>query len=139
LFGTTPFGGAAPAPTWGRLKLLLDNQEVGFANTDFEVLQADASLWGRNPPAYDGHMHRITTSGCAQTALATISGPFNVGAGIAGAVDINSWMQYAFMDFDPTGDDAHILRTQGKSRLIVRGNIETADAVRGLPIEVIKL
>ena len=39
LFGTTPFGGASPAPSWGRLKLLLDNQEVGFANTDWEKVR----------------------------------------------------------------------------------------------------
>jgi hypothetical protein len=139
LFGTTPFAGASPAPSWGRLKVLLDNQEAGYANTDFETAQMLHCLWGRQPPAYDGHMHRITTSGCAQTALATISGPLNVGAGIAGAVDLTGWHQYCFLDYDPTGDDAHSLRTFGKSRLIVRSNVETADAVRAVPIEVIKL
>src|SRR3990172_7375288 len=139
LFGTTPFAVATPAPSWGRVKVLLDNQEHGFGSADFEVLQMLHSLWGRQPPAYDGHMHRVTTSGCAQTALATISGPFNVGGGIAGAVDINSWMQYAFMDFDPTGDDRHAMATQGKSSLKLRANFETADLVRAIPIEVIKV
>ena len=139
LFGTTPFAGATPVPSWGRIKVLLDNQEAGFAATDFEVAQMLHCLWGRQPPAYDGHMHRVTTSGCAQTALATISGPFNIGAGIAGAVDINGWMQYCYLDYDPTGDDAHSLRTEGKSRLLLRANVETGDAVRAIPIEVIRL
>jgi len=139
LFGTTPFAGAAPAPSWGRIKVLLDNQEAGFAATDFEVAQAMHCLWGRQPPHYDGHMHRVTTDGNAQTELATVSGPFNVGAGIAGATDISGWNQYAFLDYDPTGDDAHALNTKDKSRLILRANVETADAVRAVPIEVIKL
>lgn len=139
LFGTTPFGGATPAPSWGRLKVLLDNQEAGFGATDFEVAQMLHSLWGRQPPGYDGHMHRTTVTGCAQTAVATVSGPFNVGAGIAGATDINSWNQYAYLDFDPTGDDAHSLDTKGKSSLKLRANFETADAVRAVPVEVIKL
>jgi hypothetical protein len=139
LFGTTPFLGAAPAPSWGRFKVLLDNQETGFGSTDFEVAQMLHTLWGRQPPAYDGHTHRTTTSGCAQTAVSTISGPLNIGAGIAGAVDIAAWTQYCFLDFDPTGNDAHTLNTQGKSSLKLRANFETADAVRAIPIEVISL
>lgn len=139
LFGTTPFTGASPAPSWGRVKVLLDNQEAGYSSTDFEVLQMEHCLWGRQPPMYDGHRHRVTTSGCAQTALATNSGPINVGAGIAGAVDLTGWQQYAWMDYDPTGDDRWSLDTKGKSRLLLRANFETADLVRAMPIEVIKL
>lgn len=96
-------------------------------------------LWGRQPPHYDGHMHRTTVSGCAQTAVATVSGPINVGAGIAGATDITGWNQYAFLDFDPSRDDAHSLNTEGRSRFHLRGNIETADLVRVVPVEVIKV
>lgn len=130
LFGTTGFGGAAPAPSWGRVKVLLDNQEHGYASTDFEVAQMLHCLWGRQPPMYDSHDHRVTTSGCAQTELATVGGPFNVGSG---------YDQYAFLDYDPTGDDEHAMNTNGKSRLILRSNVETADAVRAIPIEVVKL
>jgi hypothetical protein len=139
LFGTTPFAGASPAPSWGRLKVLLDNQEVGFGSTDWEVLQADHCLWGRQPPAYDGHTHRVTVTGCAQTAVETVSGPINIGQGIAGATDINGWNQYAYMDFDPTRDDLYTLKTKGSSLFVVRGNIETADALRAIPTEVMKL
>lgn len=137
-FGTTPFAGAAPAPSWGRMKVLLDNVEAGFSNTDFEVAQMLHTLWGRQPPSYDGHTHRTTVSGCAQTAVASVSGPINVGSGIAGATDITGWNQYAFLDYDPTGDDEYSLPTKDKSRLILRANNETADLVRAIPIEVIK-
>lgn len=139
LFGTTPFAGASPAPSWGRIKVLLDNREAGYAATDFEVAQMLHTLWGRQPPAYDGHMHRVTVDGNAQTAVATVSGPFNVGAGIAGATDINSWNQYCFLDLDPTRDDVHTLDTRNKSRFHLRANAETADAVRATPVEVIRL
>lgn len=138
LWGTTPFAGATPAPSWGRVKVLLDNQEALYSATDFEVSQAISSLWGRQPPTYDGHMHRFT-DGAGGAGVATTSGPFNVGAGIAGAVDINSWMQYSWLDFDPTGDDQFSLNTRGKSRYHLRANYETADAVRVVPIEVISL
>lgn len=138
LFGTTPFAGATPAPSWGRIKVLLDNQEAGYTSTDFEVAQMLHCLWGRQPPNYDGHMHRLDATAASATQ-ATLSGPFNVGAGIAGAIDLTGWHQYCFLDYDPAGDDAHSLRTSGKSRLILRANVETGDAVRAVPIEVIKL
>src|SRR4029077_10751362 len=47
LFGTTGFGGASPAPSWGRVKTIVDNQETGFGSSDFEVTQMLGQLWGR--------------------------------------------------------------------------------------------
>jgi hypothetical protein len=139
LFGTTPFGGASPAPSWGRIKVLMDNRETCIAASDFEVQQMMHCLYGRQPPIYDGHMHRVTTDGNAQTAVATVSGPFNVGAGIAGAVGVNAWHQYAFLDFDPTGDDTFGLDATSARRLAIQATIETADALRAIPIEVVKV
>lgn len=130
LFGTTGFAGATPAPSWGRIKVLLDNVEAGYSNTDFEVAQMLHCLWGRQPPMYDGHKHIITTDGNAQTEVETLSGPRDVGEG---------YEQYCYLDYDPTGDDTHSLSTKDKSRLILRANVETADAVRAVPVEVIKL
>lgn len=139
LFGTTPFSGATPVPSFGRLNTHLDNEQIGYASTDWEVLQMTHCLWGRQPPAYDGHMHRITTSGCPQTALATIEGPFNVGAGIAGATDITGWHQYAFMDYDLDREDTFSLDTSGKARFRLSYDAEAADLVRVVPVERIKV
>lgn len=130
LWGTTPYAGASPAPSWGRIKLLLDNREVGYGSTDFEVLQAMYTLWGRQPPYYDQHKHIITTDGNAQVELATLAGPYNAG---------DDWDNYAYMEFDATGDDEHSIDTRGKSRFVLQANAETADAVRATQIEVIKL
>lgn len=138
LFGTTPFAGAAPAPTWGRVKVLMDNREVMIAASDFEVQQMIHSLTGKTGPYYDGHMHRVDATAAVATQP-TLSGPFNRGAGIAGATDINGWNQYALLDFDPTGDDTFGLDATSAKRLAIQANIETADAVRLIPIEVVKL
>lgn len=138
LFGTTPFAGAAPAPSWGRIKLMVDNRETFISASDFEVQQMSHCLVGRQPPMYDGHMHRVDATAAVATQP-TLSGPFNIGAGIAGAVDINSWMQYAFLDFDPTGDDTFGLDGTSAKMVRLAVNAETADAVRAVPVEVMPL
>lgn len=123
LFGTTPFGGASPSPSWGSLKVLLDNQEAGYAQTDWEVAHMLSALWGRSAPvsAHHRHIYDGSSAGIAETTAV-----HDVG------VDFE---QYAFLDYDPTGDDAFALDTRGASRFHVRGNVETADAVRVIPIE----
>jgi len=83
-------------------------------------------------------MHRVDATAAVATQP-TLSGPYNVGAGIAGATDLTGWQQYAFLDFDPTGNDHHSLSTAGKSSLKLRANFEAADAVRAIPIEVVKI
>lgn len=130
LFGTTAFSGASPAPTWGRMKVLLDNAEQGYSATDFEVAQGLHCLWGRQPPTYDAHKHLVTTDGNAQTELASLGGPYNIGVG---------YENYAFLNYDVLGDDSHSLDTSGKSSFAIRSIVETANAVRVIPIERIKV
>lgn len=131
LFGTTGFGGATPAPGWGRVQVLVDNQAVGYSAVDFEVAHGLPSLWGRQPPMLDAHKHIVTTDGNAQTELATLAGPYNVGTG--------GWENYAFLDFDPTRDDAHTIRLKNASRFQIRADAETAEAVRAVPVEVVRV
>lgn len=128
LFGTTPFGGASPAPSWGRVELLKDGQQVGYASADFECLHQLGQLMGRQPPTGQRHAHRVTTDGNAQTALATLAGPFGEGLG-------EGWEQYAFMDLDPTRDDMYAIQTAGSSNWLLRANVETADACRVVQVE----
>jgi len=123
VWGTTGYAGASPVPTWGRIKLMLDNQEAAFQSTDFEVSQMLHTLWGRQPPAYDAHIHRQT----ANTDLFTNGGPISVG--------YNGWELYSFLDLDPTRDDQFSLDTKGKNRFNLRPNAETANAVRVVQIE----
>src|SRR5687767_10336176 len=88
VWGTTPFAGATPAPSWGRMRTTLDSREVGYAGTDFEVAQMLHCLWGRQPPMYDFHKHNFEPV----AGTVTIGRPFDIGL---------DWHQYAFMDFDP--------------------------------------
>lgn len=129
LWGTTGFGGASPAPSWGtNIRVLMNNTEHLYANIDFETLQMLHCMWGRLPPTYDDHKHIITTDGLAQTELATLAGVYDVGLG---------WDKYAFMDFDPTRDDMYTLDTSGANSLKLRASV-AAEAVRAIPIEVVQ-
>lgn len=128
LFGTTPYGGASPAPTWGRVELLKDNQQCGIASADFETLHQLHMLMGRQPPSGQRHAHRVTTDGNAQTELATLAGPYGEGLG-------EGWENYAFIDLDPTRDDTYAVNTAGSSNFLLRADVETADAARVVMIE----
>jgi hypothetical protein len=132
LFGTTGFGGATPAPSWGRVELLLDSVQQGYASSDFEVAMTLGQLMGRQPPKYDDHRHIVTTDGNAQTELATLAGPYFQGSS-------GGWENYAFLDLDPTRDDDFSLNTRSSSNFLLRSNVETADAVRVIPIEQVSL
>ena len=125
LFGTTGFAGAAPAPSWGRVKCLLDNVEAGFSNTDWECLFADGALWGRQPNLGD-HRHTVNAAGAGVEETTSV---FDVQ---------EDFTNYAFMDFDPTGDDLYALDTSKANSFKLRAEAETADAVRAVVIESMK-
>lgn len=128
LFGTTSFGGASPAPSWGRMQVMMDGQQILYSSTDWEVAHSLNALWGRQPPGFDAHKHIVTTDGNAQTELATLAGPYDVGSG--------GWENYVYLDFDPTQDDMFTLDAKDAKRLLIRSEAETADAVRIVPVEV---
>lgn len=127
LFGTTDFDGAAPAPSWGRIQMLLDNQQVGYAGTDWEVAHMLHTLMGRLPPSADHHNHEFEPV----AGVATLGPPRDVGKG--------GWSNYAFLDLDPTRDDTFSVETKGANSFLLRPVVETADACRVVPIEQILL
>lgn len=125
LFGTTGYGGAAPAPSWGRVRTMLDNQEVGYAAIDWEVLMMHPAIWGRAPNMGD-HKHTLNAAGAG---VEETTNTFDVD---------EDTTQYAYLDFDPTRDDTFTLDTSSASRFQIRAEAETADAVRAIQVEVIK-
>lgn len=129
LFGTTSFVGGTPAPSLGRLSTLLDNQQHGFSSSDFEVAHALSGLLGGQPPQMDSHTHRVDATSASTTEES--GGPIEVGSG--------GWQNYCYLDFDPTRDDEFSVRTGNASRFAVRSDVETADLVRALAVEVIPL
>lgn len=134
LFGTSGFTGAAPAPTWGRFGLYLDNQQVAFSASDFETSLMLSQLNGRIPPyGIDGHMHRLDATAAVTTQPTFTSGPFEVGDGSA---SLGSPMgNYTYLDLDPSRDDEFSIDTAGAQNFQIRPNVETADAARILPVE----
>lgn len=132
LFGTTAFVGGSPAPSWGRVSLVADGVEVGYSGTDFEVAHGLQGLLGVGIPRYDGHTHRFEdTAGAVSDVETNAPGEIEVGSG--------GWQNYAFLNLDPLLDDAHAIDTSQVSRLQIRADAETADAVRAIPIERIKV
>lgn len=126
LFGTTGYGGASPAPSWGRMKVLLDNVEAGFSNTDWEVAHMLPALWGRHPNLGE-HKHTVNAAGAGIEETTSV---FDA---------MEDYTNYVYLDYDPTGDDTYALDTAGASSFKIRANAETADAVRAIPVERIKV
>jgi hypothetical protein len=124
-WGTTAHGGASPAPSWGRMQVLLDNEQAGYAATDFEVSRAIANMFGRIPDWSD-HKHTVNAAGAG---VEETTSTFDV--------DEGTWANYTYLDMDFTRDDAYTLNTKGKSRFSIRATAETADAVRAIPVEVV--
>lgn len=123
LFGTTGFAGATPVPSLGQLELLVDNKQLDYAATDFEVLRAVAGLRGVPFPPDGRHIASVNAAGAGRED----SEEPEIGA----SIDDN----YVLMPLDVTGDDEHSIDTTGAGRVNVRIDAETADAVRVLPIE----
>lgn len=122
-FGTTPFTGAAPAPTIGALRLLVDNVEQGFSSGDFETLRALTSMMGREPHYVLDHFHGVDASGAGQEDTQSQQ------------IEAASYANYVYLDYDGTRDDAYALETKNASRVHLRVNAETANAARFIPVE----
>lgn len=123
LWGTTAFAGASPAPSLGQLEVLKNNSQIGYTSTDFEVSRAILGLTGVAFPPDFRHIHSVNAAGAGQEDTQQPE--------IGASLDDN----YTLLNFDPTWDDTYTLETEGASRVHVRANAETADAVRALPIE----
>ncbi|MEE8478140.1 MAG: hypothetical protein V3S19_07200 [Gemmatimonadales bacterium] len=123
MHGTTSWAGATPAPTLGQLSVFLDNLQVGYTATDWEVLRGVMGLRGVNfPPSFE-HIH----SGTYTTTVA--------GDSLEPEIGLSKDAYYALLDFDPTHDDLYTLETEGAGRVNVRSIAEAAEAVRACPIE----
>lgn len=125
LFGTSTFGSNG-SPSWGRIRVLMDNKEVGFQSTDWEVAHMLHTLMGRQPPMWDSHTHLVDATQC-DAEEKTLAGPIDVGSG--------GWQNYAYLDYDPTRDDLFSLDANKANSMRIQADAETADAVRVIAIE----
>jgi len=126
-FGTTAFGGAAPAPSLGRMSLYVDGEQTGYSSTDFEVASTLGALMGRQLPNLS-HNHITDASAGGGADEETGGAPFDAGSS-------DGMENYAYLDLDPTRDDNYSIDTKGVNSLFLRSTAETANAVRVIPIE----
>lgn len=123
LFGTTPFAGATPAPSFGEISFLVNNRATHVSQSDWEVLRAVMGLTHVPFPADFRHIHAVNAAGGAQEDTQEPE--------IGASLDDN----YALINLDPTWDDLYSVPTVGVGRVHLRIDAETNDAVRVIPIE----
>ncbi len=123
LFGTTSYTGATPAPSWGQVQVLVDNKQVLYSASDWEVARGIHGLLGRPYPPDFRHIHSVNAAGAGREDTEEPE--------IGTALTDN----YLLLPFDVDGEDNFSLETAGSGRVHVRATAETADAVRVVPIE----
>ena len=133
LLGIIGFDTAMATPTtglssWGTVKLLKDNVEQYFPNSDALTLAAE--LRGRfdRGGSWIGHTHQF--NGAAAGLAETDEADYRAAIGSSG---------YFYLDFDPLDDDSYMLETAGAADIKIRGVGTAASAVRLLPVELVKV
>lgn len=132
LFDQLPPQGATFNAQFGKVALQVDNVESIYSVTNWETLHGELV---RRPAAWHTlvpHIHSVNAAGAARED--TLQQQEGKGA--------NSLLdQYAYLDFDPLGDEQYILRTAGAARVNLRVTTEVASALamRALPVELVRI
>jgi hypothetical protein len=116
----------AEAFAWGKVKVMVDNVEQYYAESNWESLRQ--SLAARFPLAMNalGHVH-------GHAAADTVVGNEQVRVN-------EPPHQYGYLDFDPLRDDSFLLETAGHADVELDMNSDvSAGTARYLPIELVRL
>lgn len=115
----------AAASSWGTVKLLKDNVEQYYPQSDYPTLAAMLHhQMDDNFALQGGHVHKFV----AADALASMT---DTAATLASTAHLG----YGYLDFDPLRDGSYQLETEGSADLKIRGVGLAASAVRYYPIE----
>jgi len=116
----------AEAFAWGKVKVMVDNVEQYYAESNWESLRA--SLSSRFPLAMNalGHVH-------GHAAADTVTGNEQV--------RLNEPPHgYGYLDFDPLRDDSYLLETAGHADVELDMNSDVSSGTaRYLPVELVRL
>ena len=127
VFNTSEFAGATPAPGLGRLSVLVNGVETGYSSTEFEILRGLFGAMGKRPSGFDAHTHRVVDDSANDVQTSDVE-------------DTNEPLdEYAYLDYDFTGDDEYNLVTRGASRVVLRSDAHVAEAMRVIPIEKVSV
>lgn len=127
-FDTTMAAQGTGGSSWGTIKLLKDNVEQYFPQSDAQVLAAMLAGKLYRGGSWIGHTHQF--NGAAAGLDETDEADYRDAVGCLG---------YFLLDFDPLGDGSYQLETEGAADLKIRGNGDAAAAVRLLPVELVRL
>jgi len=127
LFATTIYTGTAWTNTIERLTILKDGREWYYRQTNWESLHGE--LINRLSPAnaWAEKFHRENTA-TAYTANADTA---------TEEQDDSDISNYAYVDFDPLGDDKYIADTKAASRVQLRFDAGDTNAIRFIPVQLI--
>jgi len=119
---------ATEAFVWGKTKVMKDNVEQYYAESNAESLRADLSRAMKNGQSGFGHTH-------AQLAADTITGDEIYNRN-------NPPLQYHLLDFDPLDDGSFALETKGAAAMDLDLNVDSiagTPVARYLPVELIQV
>jgi hypothetical protein len=124
LFDTGLGGSTDEVLSWGTIKLLKDNVEQYYPQSDYETLAAMLQTQLGMDGAWPGHQHQF--NGAAAGLDESDDAGMAVSTGFQG---------YAYLDFDPLRDLRYQMETEGAADLLIRGNGDEATAIRYYPLE----
>jgi hypothetical protein len=125
LFDTGLAGASDGVLSWGTIKLLKDNVEQYYPQSDYETLAGMFKTQCGNPfTMMAGHTH-----------LASEGAGAELDSDDAKQIASTGDRGYAYLDFDPLRDGSYQLETEGVADLLIRGNGDEATAVRYYPLE----
>jgi hypothetical protein len=117
---------ATATSTWGQVKLLKDNVEQYYPNSDAQNLAGMVNMQRKGYGTWPGHQHQF--NGAAAGVDQSDDAVEQVSTGLRG---------YFMMDFDPMKDDSYLLETAGAADIKVRAIGTSATAARVTPVEVV--
>jgi hypothetical protein len=111
---------------WGKVKVLVDNVEQYYAESNWEALRADLAMRLTGPITRFGHMH-------ASDGTAVPTGDE--------LLDLNRPpVQYGWLDFDPLKNDFYLLETAGHADVDLDMNSDVSSGTaRYLPVELVRV
>ena len=127
LFGTTTPTGASFNASIGQVRVLVDNVETGYAQTNWETLHGELGQRLGSNSDWRGHIHSVNAAGAGREDTEQQE------------VESETTEQYAYLDYDPLKDGNFALKTQGRGRVHLRINADVADAIRTIPVEMINV
>jgi len=128
IFGTTiPAAGVATV-TVGDLQIRKNNKEILYSKANFETLHAMQGLFRSCPRDFGSHIHQIDGAAYAQYMDSSAVKAAN-----------HQFPNHLRVAFDPLGDGSYGLATADATSLCVRFTAGDTNAIRVLPVELIRV